>query len=355
MNNRLRRLRQVMAEKDLDAFLVSTPENRRYVSGFTGSAGYLLVTQAQALLATDFRYIEQATGQSPDFQVIRVGRNWNWFLEQSQAMAFNKVGFEGQNVTVSSYNALIEALQASDQANKPSLIATSGVIETLRAVKEPGELMLLQRAIDISDKALKVIVPTIKPGETEREIAWRLEKAMREFGADAPSFDTIVAAGPNGAMPHHRPSDRPVQAGEPVVIDMGARLNGYCSDITRTICVGEPDEMFRKIYDYVLGAQLTAIATIKPGMTGGEGDGMARQVIDKAGHGETFGHSLGHGIGLAVHESPWVGPNAANVLEENMVFSVEPGIYITGWGGVRIEDLVALESSGARVLSKARK
>jgi len=344
-----------MAEKDLDAFLVSTPENRRYVSGFTGSAGYLLVTQQQALLATDFRYVEQATGQAPGFQVIRVGRNFTWFLEQTAKLGVNKVGFESQNVTVAAYSAMTEAVQASTLAQKPSLMAISGVIETLRAVKELEELVVLQKAIDISDKALAVVVPTIKPGETEREVAWRLEKAMREFGADAPSFDTIVAAGPNGAMPQHRPSDRPIQASEPVVIDMGARLNGYCSDITRTICVGEPDEMFRKIYDYVLGAQLTAIATIRPGMTGGEGDSLARQVLDKTGHGETFGHSLGHGIGLAVHESPWVAPNSTNNLEENMVFSVEPGIYITGWGGVRIEDLVALESSGARVLSKARK
>ena len=178
---------------------------------------------------------------------------------------------------------------------------------------------------------------------------------MRDSGADSLSFDTIVASGPNGAMPHHRPSDRAIRPGEPIVIDMGAKVGGYCSDITRTACVGEPDDQFRKVYDIVLGAQLTAIATVRTGMSGADADGLARGVIAEAGYGDNFGHSLGHGVGLYIHEYPRVGPSSKDPLEEGMVFTVEPGIYLSGWGGVRIEDVVRLESDGARVLSKAAK
>ena len=179
--------------------------------------------------------------------------------------------------------------------------------------------------------------------------------AMREFGSEGTSFDTIVAAGPNGAMAHHRPSDTSIRRGEPIVIDMGAQVGGYCSDITRTVVVGEPDETFRKIYDIVLGAQLTAISTVRVGMTGEECDGLSRTVISEAGYGDNFGHSLGHGVGLEVHENPRVGPKAANTLESGMVFTVEPGIYLSGWGGVRIEDIVILGEDGAKPLSKASK
>ena len=196
---------------------------------------------------------------------------------------------------------------------------------------------------------------SIQAGMTEKDVAWRMEVAMREFGADNLSFNTIVASGPNGAMPHHRADDTVIQAGVPIVIDMGAQVNGYCSDITRTVVVGEPDEMFHKIYNIVLGAQLTAINTVRPGLTGEECDALARDIIAEAGYGENFGHSLGHGVGLAVHENPRVGPIAENVLEPNMVFTIEPGIYLPGWGGVRIEDIVILGEEGATPLSKAGK
>ena len=202
---------------------------------------------------------------------------------------------------------------------------------------------------------MEAVCPTIHEGMTEREMASRLETAMREFGADSASFSTIVAAGPNGSMAHHRPSDRVIRQGEPIVIDMEARIGGYCSDITRTVVVGEPDEMFRKIYDIVLGVQLTAINIVRPGLTGGECDILARTVIAEAGYGDNFGHSLGHGVGLAVHESPRVGPKSSDLLLPGTVFTVEPGIYIPGWGGVRIEDIVILREEGATPLSKASK
>ena len=234
-------------------------------------------------------------------------------------------------------------------------MAATGIAEKQRSIKDGQELAMLQKAIDASDQAMEAVCPQIQEGMTEREVAWRMEKAMRDFGADALSFDTIVAAGPNGAMAHHQPSDRPIGRGEPIVIDMGARVGGYCSDITRTVVVGEPDDTFRKIYGIVLGAQLTAINTVKTGMTGEECDSLARTVISEAGYGENFGHSLGHGVGLAVHENPRVGPKSSDTLDADTVFTVEPGIYVTGWGGVRIEDIVVLSNEGATPLSKASK
>ena len=352
--HRLVRLRTALEEKNLDAILVSTPENRQYLSGFVGTAGWLLISQERAILATDFRYTEQAGKQAPDFEVLQVG-GWNWLVEQLEKIGPARVGFESQHVTMAAYRRIVAAIKDMPEDKRPTFVATSNLIENIRAVKDAQELTLLQSVIDISDKAMETVTPNLQAGQTEREIAWLLEKAMREFGADSLSFDTIVAGGPNGAMPHHRAGDRPVQEGEPIVIDMGAKLDGYCSDITRTICIGQPDDQFRKIYNLVLGAQLTAISTLKPSLNGEEADNLARTVLDEAGFQKNFGHSLGHGIGLAVHEFPRVGPTSPDVLEESMVFSVEPGIYLSGWGGVRIEDLVVLEETGARPLSKARK
>ena len=352
--NRLKRLRSVLTEKEIDAILISTPENRHYLSGFVGTAGWLFISHERAILATDFRYTEQATNQAPDFEVLQVA-GWKWFVEQLEELGPSKVGFESQHVTMAAYRRIVAAIKDMDDEKRPTLVATSNLVENIRAVKDAHELTMLQSVIDISDKAMEAVIPTLQAGQTEREIAWMMEKAMREFGADSLSFDTIVAGGPNGAMPHHRAGDRPVREGEPIVIDMGAKLNGYCSDITRTACIGQPDEQFNKIYNLVLGAQLAAIATIKPSLNGEEADNLARTVLDDAGYKKNFGHSLGHGIGLAVHEFPRVGPTSPDILEESMVFSVEPGIYLSGWGGVRIEDLVVLEESGARPLSKARK
>jgi len=355
MSDRLERLAGQLPERNLDAMLISAPENRRYLSGFTGSAGYLLITLSQAMLFTDSRYTEQAANQAPDFQVIEMRGGWDWLLEQLKEMGVRRVGFENRHMTVANYDNMLDALKEDGNLGKVSLVGASGIAEEHRVIKDRQEVALLQKAIDASDAAMEAVCPNIKAGMTEKEIAWLMEKAMRDFGADGLSFDTIVAAGPNGAMAHHEPSDRPVKAGEPIVIDMGAIADGYCSDITRTVVLGEPDETFNKIYDIVLGAQLTAINTVKAGMTGEDCDGLSRMVISDAGYGHNFGHSLGHGVGLKVHERPGVGPRSTDALETNMVFTVEPGIYLPGWGGVRIEDIVVLEDDGAKVLSKASK
>ena len=355
MSDRLDRLTARFPEIELDALLISAPENRRYLSGFTGSAGYLFITPERAVLVTDSRYTEQATNQAPDFQVIQVRGGWDWLLEQMKETGVKRVGFESRNMTVATYDSLISAIKDDSALNQVSMIATADIPEEGRVFKDQRELAMLQRAINASDAAMEAVCPTITAGMTEREVAWRMEMAMRDFGADGISFDTIVASGPNGAMAHHRPSDRVIQEGEPIVIDMGAIVEGYCSDITRTVVVGEPDETFNKIYDIVLGAQLTAINMVKPGMTGEDCDGLSRAVIAEAGYGDNFGHSLGHGVGLAVHENPRVSPRSPDKLEPNMVFTVEPGIYLTGWGGIRIEDIVVLGDDGAKVMSKAGK
>ena len=355
MSTRLDNLRRKLDEKGLDAILVSTPENRHYLSGFTGSAGHLVVSRDAAILATDFRYTEQAGNQSPRFQVLQVGSGWSWLSDLLKEHKWEKMGFESHQMTVDTYRQVTETLKSTYTEGKPSLVAAAGIIEGLRSVKDQEELALLQKAIDVADGAMESVSTTIQPGETEREVAWRMEKAMRELGADSLSFETIVAAGPNGAMPHHRPTDRAIASGEPIVIDMGAKVSGYCSDISRTVCVGEPDETFRRVYDTVLGAQLTAISTVRMGMSAGDADDLSRTVIAEAGYGENFGHSLGHGVGLVIHEYPRVGPKSEHPLVESMVFTVEPGIYISEWGGVRIEDVVLLQEDGAKVLSKARK
>jgi Xaa-Pro aminopeptidase len=305
------------------------------------------------MLATDFRYTEQAAIQAIDYRVVRIAGGLDWFDEALGDSGVRRVGIEDSTMTVSFYNSL----QAKLEKRTPlaELVTTEGIASQLRAIKEPEELTAIQRAIDLADQAMEAIAAQLKPGLTEREVAWMLEKHMRESGADALSFETIIASGPNGAKAHHHPSERRLEMGDGVVIDMGALYDGYCSDITRTFVLGKASEQFRTIYDIVLAAQETTEATARAGMSGTDVDGLARAIIAQAGYGSDFGHSLGHGIGIAVHEMPGVGPNSPGVIENGMVFSVEPGIYLTGWGGVRIEDLVVMENGSPRVLTHAHK
>ena len=355
MKERVEGLVSQFQENELDGVLISAPENRRYLSGFSGSAGYLLITKINAVLVTDSRYTEQAAKQSPEFDVKQVRGGWGWLTDEMKSSGVKKLGFESQDMSVSAYNSLIEAIKADSSLGDVSMIPAPGLVENQRIIKDKEELSTLQLAIDAADQAMDQVCPLITPGMTEREVAWKMEMAMRGFGADAISFDTIVAAGPNGAMAHHQPSDYVIKQSDPIVIDMGAKVGGYCSDLSRSIAVGEPDETFNKIYDTVLGAQLTAINTVQIGMTGEETDNLSRDVISEAGYGDNFGHSLGHGVGLAIHENPHVGPRSPDVLELNTVFTVEPGIYLSGWGGIRIEDIVILGENGAVPMSKARK
>ena len=357
MDSRLERLRKKLKEKALDAIFVSTPENRRYLSGFAGSSGYLMIDQKEALLATDFRYYEQVGRQSPNYKLVKItGPLDTWLVGSLNDLKAKRVGFESENVSVSFFNLIKATLDKMPAESRPEFVPTSGIVEDLRIVKEPSEALLLQRAIDIADESFTyVAAEKLKPGITEKQVAWEIEKRMRELGAEGPSFDTIIASGPNAALPHHHPTDKVIQKGESIVIDMGAKYEGYCSDLSRTVIIGKPDAQFRKIYDIVLGAQMTAIAAVNDTMTGGDCDQLARKVIEDAGYGPQFGHGTGHGVGLEIHENPRVSKNSKSKLEDGMFFTVEPGIYIEGWGGVRIEDIVKMENGKAVDCSHAHK
>jgi Xaa-Pro aminopeptidase len=350
MRKRLNKIRQHIADNGLDALFVSQAENRRYLSGFTGSSGYLFITQSEAILATDFRYIEQAQGQAPDFKIFQTqGAISKWFNELTSSSNIKKIGFDANDISFSTYRSVTTDIQGKE------LTPTEGLVESLRAVKDADELSLMMKAIKVCDAAFEQVASEMHTGVTEAEVAWQLEKTMRENGSGVLPFNIIVASGPNAAKPHHQPASRPIAAGEPVIIDMGASIEGYTSDLSRTICLGKQDEKFGKIYDLVLGAQLTAIATVESGMTGDIADSLARTVIEQGGYGDNFGHGLGHGVGLATHEAPRVGKESKDILTDGMVFTIEPGIYIIGWGGVRIEDIVVLKDGRATVLSKAKK
>ena len=357
MSSRLDAIRAKFESSEIDGILIGSDENRRYLSGFSGTAGNLIITADAAVLATDFRYIEQAGHQAPDFRVLRVtGGGSNWLTDLLKELGVRRLGFESQQMTVATHERLSKTFAEAGNGEGVNLIPTAGLVEELRSVKDEAEMELLQRAIDISDRAFEEVSRTLRDGQTEREVAWLLERTMRELGADSVSFDTIVAAGPNAALPHHRADDTPLRDGQPLIIDMGARYQGYCSDLSRTLCIGgREDDTFREVYSTVLRAQRAAMDGVRSGMTAGEADAIARAVIDEAGYGDKFGHSLGHGVGLEIHERPGVGPNSPVVLEDGMPFTIEPGIYISGWGGVRIEDIVVMEQGRAKVISHAPK
>jgi Xaa-Pro aminopeptidase len=355
MNKRLQKLRAALEEKGMDGILVTQGANVRYLSGFDGgSDGYLIITNKKAVLATDSRYWEQAEREAPEFELLKTkGSYTEWFPQLLSKLRIGSLGFEGGNVTYSFHHALRKALTKDEIDVK--LTATEGMIETIRMVKEPAEIDLMKKAAVITDATFESVVKRIKAGMTELQIAWELEKAFHENGSEGLAFPTIVGSGPNAALPHAKPSGRPVKDGETIVIDMGGRYQGYDNDITRTICLGKADAKLKEVYNVVLEAQQTATKQIRAGMTGKEADAIARDVIAKAGYGEAFGHSLGHGVGFQEHEQPYLSASSKQKLADGMVFTVEPGIYLTGWGGVRIEDTVVMENGRAVPLNKARK
>ena len=350
IESRIARLRERLAEEKLDAILITQAENRRYLSGFTGSEGILFISAQDTALLTDFRYFEHSEKESPAFRLVKIeGKVTPLVARVIREASAQRIGFESTDLTVHTYNSWKAACEGFD------LVPTRDIVLDLRARKDAGEMDALRKAIALSDAAFAHIVRVIRPGSTEREVAWQLDSYMRTHGATHMAFDSIVGSGPNGAMPHAAASERPIQKGEPIVMDFGARVDGYNSDISRTVCLGEPDPRFEETYSLVLRAQREAEIGIRPGMTGREADAIAREIIEQAGHGKHFGHGLGHGVGLAVHEKPSAGRTSEDVLEPGAVVSVEPGVYVSGWGGVRIEDLVLITDAGVEVLTQASK
>ncbi len=354
---RIAQLRDTMARLGVDAFLISQPESRRYLSGFTGhdhppmdSAGYLFVTETETILLTDGRTTEQAGNEAPYFEVRRIEEKLSTTLGQFvPQMQLSRMAFEGNHLPFRFYEEVRSAL------GDCTMVPTYDVVDHIRAVKGPAELEAIREAATMADAAFAHLLGVITPGMSEKELAWGIESFLRKSGSEGVAFDPIVASGPNASMPHHVPGDRPVQSGEPIIIDWGARVRGYCSDITRTIVLGEADAQFKRLYGVVLEAQMKAEARIQAGMAGSKADAIARKVIAEAGLGDAFSHSLGHGVGLAIHESPRLGRTSQDTLEDGMVFSIEPGIYLPGWGGIRIEDLVTLRGGKPIVLSRSPK
>lgn len=359
---RLAALQAKLIAEGFDAFLVSHFANRRFLSSYSAgdyppneTAGFLLVTHEAAFLITSFLYVEEARRETAPFGyeviALEAGESYGQAVARViKHLGMRRVGFESIALVFDVWAEAVESLE-----NNAELIGTKSFIESLRWLKDAEELNLLRQAIAISDRAFNETRALIQAGISEKRLAWEIERRIREFGGEALAFDTIVASGPNGATPHAVPSERVLQEGDAVIIDMGARYLGYNSDMTRTVCVGAPTARFKEIYNIVLEAQLQATAAIRPGISGGEADAVARDIITAHGYAENFGHSLGHGIGLAVHEPPSLRKNSKHVLLANMVHSVEPGIYLPGWGGVRIEDLVLVTADGHEKLTGAVK
>ncbi len=281
------------------------------------------------------------------------GSSKNWFAVFITHIQARRLGFEDSHTPVSQYLAMKKSLSRAGIELK--MVPVKEMLESIRMIKDHHEIECIKKAIAISDDVIQNIDKLAKPGMTELELAWLIERHMRESGSEPVAFSVICASGPNSALPHAQPSSRSINTAEPVVLDFGARFKGYVSDLTRTICLGSPDNQFKKLYNIVRSAQEAAVEGIKTGMSAKKADMLARKIITKAGYREHFGHGLGHGIGLAVHEKPHLGASSKDVLQEGMVFTIEPGIYIPGWGGIRLEDNILLLNGRVEVLSKANK
>ncbi|AEH47261.1 M24 family metallopeptidase [Parageobacillus thermoglucosidasius] len=346
---KLEKLRALFAEYDIDGMLVTNPYNRRYITGFTGTAGVAVISQDKAVFITDFRYIEQASKQVQGFEIVKhTGPIVEEVAKQVARLHIQKLGFEQEDVSYATFKAYEQAVNAE-------LVPTSFVVEKLRLIKSESEIKILKEAAAIADAAFEHILSFIRPGVKEIEVANELEFFMRKQGATSSSFDTIVASGYRSALPHGVATDKVIEKGELVTLDFGAYYNGYCSDITRTVAVGEISDELKTIYNIVLEAQLRGMKGIKPGMTGKEADALTRDYITEKGYGDYFGHSTGHGIGLEIHEGPTLSARSDVVLAPGMVVTVEPGIYIPGLGGVRIEDDTVVTENGNEALTHSPK
>ncbi|TDC92006.1 aminopeptidase P family protein [Nonomuraea deserti] len=337
---RRERLAGLLPAHEVQALLVTSPENVRYLTGLASSNAAVLVrADGSALLATDNRYIDVARALDvPAVEAADVAGALAGVLEGPGT------GIEAASMSVATYRRLGEGL-----------VPLGPVVEVLRAVKDDAELALLRTACELTDQAFADVSQRIAPGMTERDLARLLDNRMTELGADKPAFDTIVAAGENGAIPHHAPTGRELRAGDLVTMDFGARYHGYHADMTRTVCLGPPAAWQRELYDLVVAAQRAGRHALAPGVPAGDVDAAARSVIAEAGHGEHFRHGLGHGVGLQIHEEPFLGPSRTGRLEDRVPITVEPGVYLPGRGGVRIEDTLVTREGGPELFTKTTK
>lgn len=348
-HNKVDQLRAKFEQWEVDAVFIRSDLNRRWLTGFTGSLGYVIVTRDRAMLATDGRYWTQAADEAVGFEIYE-------YVREAGAMKAYLESAEIETLAIESNHTTLQQFVAMRKAEGITFKAVNNLCDELRYVKTAQEIEKIKAAAAITDYAMAQVNEIAQVGMTEKALAWELEKLMRERGADKLAFDTIVASGENGAKPHHSPSDRQLQAGDAITIDMGACLDGYHSDLTRTFYMGsQPDAAFLEIYTLVEDAHATSIAQIRPGMTSKEADALARDVIEQAGQGDNFKHSLGHGVGLEIHEGPSLSRHKSEVIPVGSVVTIEPGVYVEGWSGVRIEDLGIVTEDGFVAISKCPK
>ena len=350
MEERIKRLRSRLNKAEIDALLINNPQNRQYLTGFTGTAGVVLISEEEAELITDFRYIEQAKDEAQDYKIVKQGDNKletiNRLLEDA---GIKRLGFEADEITYQQYGKYKDELNVE-------LKATTGLVKELRQTKDESEIEKISRAVEITDNAFATIQDKLEVGVVEQEIALELEFLQKKQGAAKNAFDFIVASGARGALPHGVASEKEIAAGDLVTMDFGAVYHGYHSDMTRTVMVGgEPTEKQQEIYHLVLEAQQAALEAIGPGKIGSEIDRVARDIIADAGYGPNFGHGLGHSLGLEIHEQPRFSRQDDTVIKPGMVITVEPGVYIPDWGGVRIEDIVVVREDGCEILTNSPK
>ncbi len=347
---RLKKLRKALINKGIGAAFVTKRENFIYLSGFTGSSAYLLITQDKAILVTDFRYVEQASSQAEDYTIVQYQGKLNDTLnELLKANGIENLGFEDIDLNYESYMNFEKNLEVKE------FLPMGNTVEGLRLIKNPLEIETIKKSAGIADSAFAHILGFVKPGVSELELAAEIEHHMKKLGAKGQSFEMIVASGQRSSMPHGVASGKKLQQGDAITFDFGAIYDEYCSDMTRTVFLGQPEPKMEKIYGIVLEAQMKALEGVKAGLTGKEIDLIARDIIDKAGYGKNFGHGLGHGVGLEIHEAPRLSPMGDIKMQDGMVVTVEPGIYVSGLGGVRIEDLVVVSGQKPDILSKSTK
>jgi Xaa-Pro aminopeptidase len=344
-------LRSGLAAEGLDALLVTHLPNIRYLTGFTGSAALLVIHPDATALVTDFRYAVQAPAEAGPAATVQVDQKSVW---ERLGRVLGELGIAG-TLGIESHALTVRDAERVGTLTRARLVPVAEQVERLRAVKSPEEVAAVRAAADLAQDALAEVLPGVRAGQSEREIGSALEAALRRRGSEWHPFPTIVASGPRSALPHARTSARTVGRGEWLLIDFGAQVDGYCADLTRTVVVGgRADDRQRAMYELVRSAQQRALEHLRPGMTGREGDALARDVIAGRGFADAFGHSLGHGLGLEVHEAPRLAPTAEAVLPAHAVVTVEPGVYFPGWGGVRLEDDVHLGPEGPERLSDGR-
>ncbi|WP_276673328.1 M24 family metallopeptidase [Selenomonas artemidis] len=349
MESRIERLRTLLSERELDAVLVTKEVNLHYFSGFRGDSTVLIVTADHLTLVTDSRYTEQAAEEASAFEVVeQTGGLYQKAAALLKEYRVKTVGFEGNVLTYSAYMQLKELLAGI-------VFETALNLDVLRQVKDADEIACIRRACEIADAAFAHIVTYIRPGMTERAVAAEMEDYMRRMGSERPAFRTILASGVRGSLPHGTATDKEIALGELVTMDFGAVYRGYHSDITRTICIGHADERQKECYDAVLAAQKTALAAIRPGVTGVAVDEAARNILRKYNLNQYFGHGLGHSLGLEIHEEPRLSKFGKDTMRTNMLITDEPGVYIPGWGGIRIEDTVLVTETAGEPLTHAPK